>query len=98
MVVMTFTNAVKHLIDLTKPSLGIISYCSTGNGGGFRHVYAPVKLFQARTSPIYKSDYRDGLDAVDENGCISVPEGPGLGVEYDWDFIVRNRVDGVEYK
>ena len=53
---------------------------------------------QARTSSIYKSDYRDGLDAVDENGCISVPEGPGLGVEYDWDFIMKNRVDGVEYK
>jgi len=49
-------------------------------------------------SPIYKSDYLDGLDAVDGNGCVLVPEGPGLGVEYDWDFIMGHRIDGVEYK
>jgi len=23
---------------------------------------------------------------------VSVPQGPGLGVQYDWDFIARNRV------
>ncbi|MBI2872545.1 MAG: mandelate racemase [Chloroflexi bacterium] len=47
--------------------------------------------------PVYKN-YRDGLDAVDSNGCVDVPEGPGLGVEYDWDFIMKHRVGGVEYK
>ena len=35
----------------------------------------------------YKCDYRDGLDAIDRNGCVPVPQGPGLGVEYDWDYI-----------
>ena len=34
--------------------------------------------------------YRDGLDAVDENGCVEVPTGPGLGVEWDWDYIRAN--------
>ena len=47
---------------------------------------------------IYKSDYRDGWDAIDKDGCVSVPEGPGLGVEYDWDFIMKHRTGGVEYK
>jgi L-alanine-DL-glutamate epimerase-like enolase superfamily enzyme len=27
------------------------------------------------------------LDTVDDEGCVEVPEGPGLGVSYDWDEI-----------
>lgn len=37
--------------------------------------------------PVYKDGYRDELDAIDENGHVPVPQGPGLGVEYDWDLI-----------
>jgi L-alanine-DL-glutamate epimerase-like enolase superfamily enzyme len=48
--------------------------------------------------PIYKGDYKDGLHAIDENGCVPVPEDPGLGVEYDWDFIKKHRTGGAEYK
>jgi len=48
--------------------------------------------------PIFKSDYQDGLDAIDKDGCVTVPEGPGLGVEYDWDFITRHRTGSAEYK
>ena len=40
--------------------------------------------------PVYKGGYRDGLDAIDKNGCVQVPQGPGLGVEYDWDFITKH--------
>lgn len=47
--------------------------------------------------PVYKN-YRDGLDAIDKNGCVDVPEGPGLGVEYDWDFIMKHRTGGIEFK
>jgi L-alanine-DL-glutamate epimerase-like enolase superfamily enzyme len=47
---------------------------------------------------IYACDYRDGLHAVDEHGCVDVPEGPGLGVTYNWDLIERNRTGFVEYK
>lgn len=32
-------------------------------------------------APIYKCGYRDGLDAIDENGYVQVPQGPGLGME-----------------
>jgi L-alanine-DL-glutamate epimerase-like enolase superfamily enzyme len=28
---------------------------------------------------------------VGADGCVSVPTGPGLGVTYEWEFIVRNR-------
>jgi len=42
---------------------------------------------QNTTPPIYEGDYRDHLDAVDRNGTVSVPDGPGLGVDYDWEFI-----------
>ena len=41
---------------------------------------------------IYASDYRDGLDAIDANGCVPVPEGDGLGVDFNWDLIERNRL------
>ena len=41
--------------------------------------------------PVYACDYSDDLEAVGSDGCLPVPEGPGLGVTYDWDFIARNR-------
>ena len=47
--------------------------------------------------PIYKDGYEDGLYVISEDGCVSVPEGPGLGMEYDWDWIMRHRTGGREY-
>ena len=47
---------------------------------------------------IYAGDYRDGLDAIDENGCVAVPEGPGLGVTYNWELIEKNRTGMVTYE
>ncbi len=42
--------------------------------------------------PIYL-DYADGFEAVDDNGCVFVPEGPGLGVTLDWEYIKAHTVD-----
>jgi L-alanine-DL-glutamate epimerase-like enolase superfamily enzyme len=42
--------------------------------------------------PVYKCGYSDQLDAIGKDGCVPVPTGPGLGVEYDWEFIGKNRV------
>lgn len=39
------------------------------------------------TPPCYADGYRDELDAIDADGCVSIPDGPGLGVTYDWDWI-----------
>ena len=47
---------------------------------------------------IYACDYRDGLHAIDENGCVDVPESPGLGVTYNWDLIEKHRTGLVEFK
>ena len=50
-------------------------------------------------APIY-ADRRwlDELDSVDENGCVDVPEGPGLGVEFDWDFINAHKTGETVYE
>jgi L-alanine-DL-glutamate epimerase-like enolase superfamily enzyme len=40
---------------------------------------------------VYASDYSDNLSDIGRDGCVPVPEGPGLGVTYDWDFIARHR-------
>ena len=54
---------------------------------------------QVAPNPIYKEGYLDGqLDGIDETGCIPVPEGPGLGVQYDWDFIEAQRTAFIEYR
>jgi len=47
--------------------------------------------------PVYL-DYHDGLDAIDANGCVYPPDGPGIGVALDWDLIERNRVGRREYR
>ena len=39
--------------------------------------------------PVYKCGYYDGLEAIDADGCVTVPSGPGLGVEYDWEGIAK---------
>ena len=41
--------------------------------------------------PVYACGYSDELEAVSEDGCFAVPEGPGLGVTYDWDWIKSHR-------
>lgn len=41
--------------------------------------------------PVYACGYNDQLDCVGADGCVAVPQGPGLGVVYDWGFIEANR-------
>lgn len=45
--------------------------------------------------PVYASDYSDRLETIDDKGTISVPDGPGLGVTYDWDFIEENQTGSI---
>jgi L-alanine-DL-glutamate epimerase-like enolase superfamily enzyme len=42
--------------------------------------------------PIYRDGYTDRIDAIDD-GTVPVPSGPGLGVEYDWEYVEANRID-----
>lgn len=41
--------------------------------------------------PVYTCGYSDQPEDIGKDGCMPVPDGPGLGVQYDWDFIERNR-------
>ena len=49
-------------------------------------------------APVYAGGYTDAMDTVDANGTFPVPHGPGLGVEYDWDYIQANRLGGRVYE
>ncbi|ACQ81795.1 Mandelate racemase/muconate lactonizing protein [Beutenbergia cavernae DSM 12333] len=45
--------------------------------------------------PVYAGDYVEDASAVGEDGCVAVPEGPGLGIEYDWAYLRAHQVDRV---
>ena len=48
--------------------------------------------------PVYACDYSDELDAVDARGHVKVPDGPGLGVPIDWDWVRAHQTDEVVYE
>ena len=43
--------------------------------------------------PFYKNGYSDQIDCIGEDGCVGVPELPGMGVEYDWEGIEKAAVE-----
>ena len=45
--------------------------------------------------PIYPIEFLDELTTIDERGHVPVPEGPGLGVEMDWDYINAHHVETI---
>lgn len=53
---------------------------------------------KANKPPLYADGYSDELDAVDSRGHVPVPQGPGLGVTLDWDFIRRHETGKVVYE
>jgi L-alanine-DL-glutamate epimerase-like enolase superfamily enzyme len=61
---------------------------------GLIHPNAPA----SHDEHLYKDGYRDALDAIDAQGCVPVPQKPGLGVEIDWDYVARNRTGMVSYE
>ncbi len=76
-----------------------------GPGPAHRHVMASIRntnYFELglvvpgvlRThAPVYKDQQLwDDLDCVDKNGCVDVPEGPGLGAEIDWAWVKAHQV------
>jgi L-alanine-DL-glutamate epimerase-like enolase superfamily enzyme len=54
------------------------------------------KMATSGDFPVYK-DYRDALEAVDPHGHVPIPQGPGLGVEIDWDWVNAHHTGKVEY-
>jgi L-alanine-DL-glutamate epimerase-like enolase superfamily enzyme len=41
--------------------------------------------------PVYTCGYSDQPQDVGKDGCVPVPAGSGLGVNYDWDFIRKHQ-------
>ena len=60
--------------------------------------YYEMNLVHPRTAnawhlPVYGEGYADELDSIDAAGCVEVPQGPGLGVRYDWNAIERDAIE-----
>jgi L-alanine-DL-glutamate epimerase-like enolase superfamily enzyme len=60
---------------------------------GLIHPKAPA----SHPPHLYADGYRDDLDAIDEKGHVPVPQGPGLGVPINWEWIERNRTGKQEW-
>lgn len=60
---------------------------------GLLHPKAPA----SHAAHLYGDDYADTLDAIDDKGHIPVPQGPGLGVPINWDWVEKNKTGYVEY-
>ncbi len=63
-----------------------------------RSNYYEMNLVHPRTAnpwslPVYADGYADQLDSIDAEGCVPVPQGPGLGVTYDWAAIAAQAVE-----
>jgi L-alanine-DL-glutamate epimerase-like enolase superfamily enzyme len=54
---------------------------------GLVHPKAPA----SGTTHLYRDGYGDALDTIDRHGHVAVPQGPGLGVEIDWDWVAKHR-------
>ena len=46
---------------------------------------------------VYKN-YEDSLTSINSQGEVSIPTAAGLGVEYNWDFIEKNKTGGRKYE
>jgi len=44
---------------------------------------------------VFADCYSDDLESIDADGCVPVPEGPGLGVTVNWDWVHKNEVGKV---
>jgi L-alanine-DL-glutamate epimerase-like enolase superfamily enzyme len=48
--------------------------------------------------PVYADDYVEDLTAVGSDGCVGLPEGPGLGVSYDWERLYSLDADATTFR
>ncbi|MBV7334270.1 mandelate racemase [Chloroflexi bacterium TSY] len=82
-----------------------------GGGLAHRHIMASLRNTNyyelglvhpnvSRTkAPIYaERRWLDELDSVDANGCVDVPDGAGLGVPLDWNFIENHKSGETVYE
>ena len=56
---------------------------------GLLHPKAPA----SHPPHLFLDGYEDSLEAIDSNGNVPVPQGPGLGVPINWEWVEANRTD-----
>ena len=49
------------------------------------------------TPPVYDKNYSDQSEDLAVDGCVPVPKGLGLGVEYDWYQIELTASEGLSF-
>jgi L-alanine-DL-glutamate epimerase-like enolase superfamily enzyme len=59
---------------------------------------APHLDRRSKHCSVYTDGYSDDLESVDERGCVSVPQGAGLGVEINWDWVAKSETGKVIYE
>lgn len=47
--------------------------------------------------PVYTCGYSDQAEDLSTDGTVPVPQGPGLGVVYDWDYIMKNKTNSIVF-
>ena len=57
----------------------------------------PDTLTPHTESPVYLDGYTDSVEALDADGTVPVPDGPGLGVTYDWDYIESHATQSLTF-
>ncbi len=79
-----------------------------GPGPAQRHVMTAIRntnyyemgLVHPKNAGSFSSiylDYRDSRDAIDAQGCVHAPDGPGLGVTLDWDYVKSHQTGGMSF-
>ena len=58
-----------------------------GNSNYYEMVWVHPDVECLQTTNNVYANYADGLDVIDADGNVSVPDGPGFGIEYNWDWI-----------
>ena len=93
---------VKKTVDMYE-SLGMKCEIHVGGSGNAQILAATIEdtceyyerglltldMVHTSTAPYLK----EPVDPMDEQGYVSLPDGPGLGVELDWDYITSHSVD-----
>ena len=81
-----------------------------GGGLAHRHCMAAIRntnfyelglvhpCIKQTKPPIYPAEFTDELANIDEHGHVPIPQGPGLGVDLDWDYIKHHQVDTLVYE
>ena len=80
-----------------------------GNGPAHRHAMAAIRntnfyelgmVGPSRGQAVgsfYACGYSDNLEDVGKDGCFQTPDGPGLGVRYDWNFINSRKISHITF-